>query len=244
MRRRRKISRKTIADVTSRCRRRCAICFGLNADKSPKKGQIVHLDRDNQNRKRDNLVWLCLAHHEEYDSRSFQAKGYVKEEVSKYRDELQHFLIGHPIPQKVKWGPNDGLGAGITVGCKDGIFIPWLTLREEIERQLLIQAGRFIPRNCHVEVGDLFGRKNWIVSIFNKAGRELGRVWFGLDPDRDWRFDGLVRIGSVQTIYSAEVWEVYQRQSDGTYRLLHSKSFKEPIGHPKPHTAVALLQKQ
>jgi len=244
MGKRAEISEGVAADVASRCLRRCAICFAVHADASPKKGQIAHLDRNNRNREPNNLVWLCLPHHEEYDSRSFQAKGYLKEEVQSYRDKLQHSLAGSPKPQKVKWGPNDGLPAGISIDHKKGSFVPWRKLQPQIESCLLVQAGRFIPRDCHVKIGDLFGRQNWIVSIFSKAHVELGRIWFGVNPDQDWKFDGLIRIGSVQTIYSAEVWEVYQRYSDCTYRLLHSKSFDEPGHRPKIHTPLALLRKQ
>ena len=50
--------------------RRCALCFGLNHDFTEKAGQIAHVDKDRSDSSYDNLVWLCLKHHDRYDSRS------------------------------------------------------------------------------------------------------------------------------------------------------------------------------
>ena len=69
-------------------RRRCCICFGLRRDEEPKKGQIAHLDKNRANSKIDNLAWLCLDHHDEYDSVTSQAKGLHIDEVKGYRAEL------------------------------------------------------------------------------------------------------------------------------------------------------------
>lgn len=68
--------------------RRCCVCFGLNGDLSIKRGQIAHLDHDPNNNSLDNLVFLCLPHHDQYDSRTSQSKGFTIKEVKLYRDEL------------------------------------------------------------------------------------------------------------------------------------------------------------
>ena len=70
--------RKLIAkDIETRvlvaCRRRCCLCWLLNRDDSEKPGQIAHVDRDHSNPAEDNLAWLCLPHHEQYDRTSRQA---------------------------------------------------------------------------------------------------------------------------------------------------------------------------
>jgi hypothetical protein len=80
----------TIQDaVVSSSRRRCCICFGLQRDDSEKThGQIAHLDRNPDNNDFDNLAWLCLDHHAQYDTTSRQAKGLRIGEVKKYRAEL------------------------------------------------------------------------------------------------------------------------------------------------------------
>ena len=85
---RRAIPPETQARILAESRRRCAICFGLNRDLSRKKGQIAHLDRDSSNNAADNLVFLCMDHHDEYDSTTRQSKGLTKTEIEQYRHEL------------------------------------------------------------------------------------------------------------------------------------------------------------
>lgn len=69
-------------------RRRCCICFGLHGDVDVKPGQIAHLDHDNKNNELDNLAFLCLTHHDQYDSKTSQSKGFRENEIKKFRTEL------------------------------------------------------------------------------------------------------------------------------------------------------------
>lgn len=73
-------------------RRRCCLCFGLKADIEVKEGQIAHLDRNPSNNKLDNLAWLCLSHHDHYDSVRRQTKRLTPEEVKSYRAQLHSQL--------------------------------------------------------------------------------------------------------------------------------------------------------
>src|ERR1700722_15297894 len=85
----RKVVPQEVQDkVLVACRRRCAICFGLNRDPTIKAGQIAHLDRDAANSSFDNLVFLCLEHHDQFDSRTSQSKGLTVDEVRRFRQEL------------------------------------------------------------------------------------------------------------------------------------------------------------
>lgn len=86
------ISPQVIADVLVASRRRCCLCFALSNDAGEKKGQVAHLDRDSSNSARDNLVFLCLDHHDQYDSRTSQAKGLTIDEVRQYRNQLQRYV--------------------------------------------------------------------------------------------------------------------------------------------------------
>lgn len=81
-----------IADVLVGSRRRCCLCFALSNDAAEKKGQVAHLDRDSSNSARENLVFLCLDHHDQYDSRTSQAKGLTIDEVKQYRSQLQRYV--------------------------------------------------------------------------------------------------------------------------------------------------------
>lgn len=85
--------RKRPADVTQfkvlySSARRCCVCFVLDRDYSAKKGQIAHLDRDPSNNSLDNLAWLCLEHHDAYDTSTSQSKGFSESEVRRYRQLL------------------------------------------------------------------------------------------------------------------------------------------------------------
>jgi len=93
---RKKIPDDVVAGVLETSRRRCCICVALQDDISEKKGQIAHLDRDPSNNDPDNLVFLCLEHHDQYDSRPSQSKGFAPEEVQHYRAALPAALAARP----------------------------------------------------------------------------------------------------------------------------------------------------
>jgi hypothetical protein len=62
--------------------------LGLRFDAGEKPGQLAHLDQDRKNHSIENLAWLCLFHHDQYDSRSSQSKGLTIAEVKAHRTRL------------------------------------------------------------------------------------------------------------------------------------------------------------
>lgn len=86
--RRKTIPKATETEVLLRSRRRCCICYGLHRKDEEVTGQIAHLDRDPSNVELDNLAWMCLEHHAQYDSRTSQCKNLTESEVRTYREEL------------------------------------------------------------------------------------------------------------------------------------------------------------
>jgi hypothetical protein len=76
------------ANILLNSRRRCCLCFWLKGEDEVKKGQLAHLDGNNENALEGNLVFLCLEHHDEYDSKTRLTKGLREQEVKKWRDEL------------------------------------------------------------------------------------------------------------------------------------------------------------
>lgn len=127
--------------------------------------------------------------------------------------------ISHPEPQLVRWGPNDGRPAGIGVqGNTSNEFIPWDSLKPEIEQRLLNQVGLFVPLNSQVELGDLYGRQDWTINIISPEKDFIGYVWFGSNPEKGWGYDGFVRLGKPLKDTGTEVWQTFQRFSDGSYR--------------------------
>ena len=85
------------------CRRRCCICYGLHRDTKRKRGQIAHLDQNRNNNALDNLAFLCLEHHDEFDGRTSQSKGLTPQEVRQFRKEL-HEAIERLWQEPVQFG--------------------------------------------------------------------------------------------------------------------------------------------
>lgn len=100
---RKPIPQETVTKVLLESRRRCCICFGLHRDIGIKPGQIAHINQDNSNNSLENLAFLCLDHHDEYDSKTSQRKGLSKREVEAFRDEL-YSTVFNSLQQKVKFG--------------------------------------------------------------------------------------------------------------------------------------------
>lgn len=71
--------------VLTQSARRCCLCYQLERDFTEKRGQIAHLDRNASNDAEDNLAFLCLPHHSEYDSTTSQHKNYTPGEVKASR---------------------------------------------------------------------------------------------------------------------------------------------------------------
>ena len=89
---RKNIPKKRETEVLHGSRRRCALCFAYSFDYEFKKGQIAHIDRNPQNNELSNLAFLCLSHHDEYDGKTSQSKGWTPEELMKAREDLLEFI--------------------------------------------------------------------------------------------------------------------------------------------------------
>ncbi len=85
---RKSISKETEKQVLLKSRRRCCLCYWHDGVVDVQKGQIAHLDQNNQNAQESNLVFLCFDHHDEYDGKTRIAKGLTESEVKAWRDEL------------------------------------------------------------------------------------------------------------------------------------------------------------
>jgi hypothetical protein len=74
--------------ILDRSRRRCALCVHFHNDWGIRDGQIAHLDRDPSNCTEDNLAYLCLPHHDDYDTKRRQTKNLTIREAKTARDRL------------------------------------------------------------------------------------------------------------------------------------------------------------
>lgn len=88
MARRPHLPRDIAAQVPMLVRRRCCLCVFLKDHTDECRGQIAHLNRRNGDHRLSNLVWLCLDHHDQYDSRTSQSRGLSELEVCSWRDKL------------------------------------------------------------------------------------------------------------------------------------------------------------
>jgi hypothetical protein len=94
---RKPVPQRTEKQVLLLSRRRCCICFGLNKDMGVKEqGQIAHLDRNPNNNDVDNLAYMCLVHHDQYDRKTSQSKAFKGKEVREFRRELYEAVARMP----------------------------------------------------------------------------------------------------------------------------------------------------
>jgi len=100
---RKRLTEEKISAVLLKSRRRCCVCFGLNRDTGLKAGQIAHLDHRSSNDSESNLAFLCFVHHDEYDSKTSQSKGFTQKEVLIFREELYRSL-GEYLAKPVHFG--------------------------------------------------------------------------------------------------------------------------------------------
>lgn len=122
---RRKIPKKIETAVLTRSRRRCCICFCIKNDDRVKRGQIAHLDHDRNNIREENLVYLCVKHHDIYDSKTSQSKGFTLDEVRNYQEQMfNHFvsssgqhLADTNLSMRSQWSALELMGGRTTV-CK------------------------------------------------------------------------------------------------------------------------------
>jgi hypothetical protein len=64
---------------------------------SEKRGQIAHINRDATNSREENLAYLCFDHHDAYDSRRSQSKGFISAELLAYKQELVEAVLSRRL---------------------------------------------------------------------------------------------------------------------------------------------------
>lgn len=121
---------------------------------------------------------------------------------------------------RVRWGRNDGLPAGIKIfdANRDDEFLPWRELLAEINSNLLPQMFTD-PREWHFVLNNFNGKTDWLVQVVDGQENVFCDVWFGSTPPK-WTHEGFVKIGVADD--PSQVWQTYERYSDGSYRLKQS----------------------
>ena len=94
-RRRPSVDVETTVLVASR--RKCCLCYYWDDIRGRRKGQIAHVNRKSHDSRLGNLVFLCIDHHDEYDSRTSQSKSIKPAELRELRDRLYKELNSRPL---------------------------------------------------------------------------------------------------------------------------------------------------
>lgn len=132
------------------CKRKCVLCFGLDGDAAEKRGQLAHVD-DRADTRLDNAVWLCRKHHDRYDTRSRQTKGYTPAEVREYRKQLIEFLrestVWPDVASRVKTRRSRGVALDVfdrrVPTYRSTIqFLRYVCQVDNLELQVLLQFAR------------------------------------------------------------------------------------------------------
>ena len=169
---RRTVPKEIEEEVLILARRRCCVCFGLDRDTQMKQGQIVHLDHDAANNELDNLAFLCLPHHDQYDSKTSQSKGLTFNEVRRFRREL-HDAIESAWRQPVTFGD---------VTVRDPSDISGHYVWERSNAVAEVDVKYVSPSRVHVTGIALWGTRNKygpnIGQLDFEAAVEAGRVLY------------------------------------------------------------------
>lgn len=91
---RRKLGQDIEARLLTEVRRRCCLCVFLERDWDVKQVQIAHISRIRSDNRYSNLALLCIPHHDQYDSRPSQSKGYTPTELKHCKSRLIEAMRG------------------------------------------------------------------------------------------------------------------------------------------------------
>ncbi|MBS1701118.1 MAG: hypothetical protein JST12_05620 [Armatimonadetes bacterium] len=109
---RKKTPTPTETSVLTKSARRCPVCFHLFGDLEVKHGQIAHLDKNPANFSEDNLAFMCLDHHSDFDSTTSQHKNFTRPEIVELRRRLYEAIAQkqhHSVKIETSAPPTDQL---------------------------------------------------------------------------------------------------------------------------------------
>jgi hypothetical protein len=208
---RKKVTDTIQTKVVLRSRRRCALCAGLSFDYGQKNGQIAHIDRNPQNNDEGNLCFLCIDHHDEYDSTRRQSKGLTPAELTVYRDQLHERIeAGLPASKKrlSEWMPEKDLVSELSAlaNSQSNAKILFFDIRHR----------RFAER-----IAQLFELSGWRVNFNETAqGNYNPHYYEGIEIKGD---------------YAAEVEEIVEILSNSGLRRVRARNqpVQVPVSNPK-----------
>jgi hypothetical protein len=169
------------------------------------RGQLAHLDHDRSNKTLENAVFLCLDHHDQYDSSTSQSKGITADELRAYREQLYRAMEGGVLPEGdeappriIKFRPTFSTTTGdkgmVINAARDVIYNPRIT------RRTVVQLG---PEHLSAEQArNIQTRVEEIVQLEAESGREPNyKKWWG-------KLKSHFRVPTYREIASAQYEEV------------------------------------
>lgn len=218
MARRTKTPADAVAHVLVKSRRRCCLCVALRNDFTEKRGQIAHLDRDPSNNDLDNLAFLCLEHHDQYDSRPSQSKGLTMDEVKRYRAALtEETPRAERAPDvRVRVDPaiagvsSDEIEYVLVMAVENhsstSIFLRNIQLLLSDEQMLFFPRDYFtghLNASREIRPGEAWKFHVGLEALFSDGRKpENFRGVFAVDEiDRAFRFDGKHFDGTIRGLY-------------------------------------------
>ena len=193
------MTRKAIPEATQiavlmKSRRRCCLCYWIDHRKEERPGQIAHLDQNHENAAEANLVWLCVEHHDRYDSTTSQTKGYTEGEVRSWRDKLYAEFADAPA----KPGPNEPvvfLSMALAVNQLTGESVHFVSFRflNRSDRPVFIKNFFF----------DLNDNQRMICLYDGMTGKHAGKQRVEAGDERSFNVERseFVKIGRLATDY-------------------------------------------
>ncbi|MBC8064652.1 MAG: DUF2235 domain-containing protein, partial [Chlorobia bacterium] len=206
---RKKLDSRTETDVLVRSGRRCCLCFHLQGDGGVKNGQIAHLDKDRTNDADDNLAFLCLDHHSEYDSITSQNKGLTKPEVKVARSKLYAYIErGFPTFIISLSGRYDQSKKGMVDAAVANLR---QILGDDNIHLIEAQAGSILlrlqsSRGAFEKARDLFrrGELSELAGLEVLSVREPKNIVLCLDGTGDWLGTGKTNVAQIYDVLDKE----------------------------------------
>src|ERR1051325_9335435 len=140
-----------------------------------------------------------------------------------------------PKPQALRWSPTRK-----TAKVDGGGLIPWEKLQGELEKLFTQVPNMPLPVSVKTKHDSDPLKRNWHIVGTDANGSEVARIWIGHNPEKaGGPWEGGVYIANPSK--SEEVWAVFLRYSDGSYRrqehpgpppFCYSASFKNGLSEP------------
>jgi hypothetical protein len=210
-------------------RRRCCLCYFVKGIRTERPGQIAHLMGDRDRCRFEDLVWLCLEHHNEFDSSTSQSKGLTPGEVKRYRERLYEELVSSdsvpvgPEQSGPREEPAVSISAATSYSGQDGFV--WV-YNPGIAEKFCLRVRGFELNDSGIEL-----RAMWSTGeeehVIKKGDRDWCRI-MQLEPDKvrvSYSRSGLYIPSGKQDAYSQE--NERRRRGVRIVRLLGQSSSRD-----------------